>query len=242
MTTVFVHGSPETTTVWDPLRAALDRDSTALALPGFGCPRPDGFGATMQEYEAWLAAELEALDEPVDLVGHDWGGILTARLATTRDDLFRSWASDAAPAVEPTFTWHDLALLWQTPGGGEAFWAGLLADREEAAGLLAAVGVPAEHAPAMAAAVDQTMVDCILDLYRSATTLGADWGHEGHAAPNGLVLAGDADALGNVDTSRATATALGAELAVIEGGGHWWPLDSPEAGARTFEAFWSGLT
>ena len=239
MTTVFVHGSPETAALWDPLRSALDRDGIALELPGFGTARPEGFGATMQEYEAWLTGELEALDSPIDLVGHDWGGILTARLATTTAGLLRSWATDAAPAVEPDFTWHDLARTWQTPGDGEAFWADLLDDPPAAAELLTAVGVPAEDAPAMAAALDQTMVDCILDLYRSATDLGRDWGHHGQASPNGLVIAGDADLLGNVDKSRATAEALGAEVAIIEGGGHWWPLDSPEAGARALESFWS---
>ena len=28
----------------------------------------------MEEYAAWMAAELERLGGPVDLVGHDWGG------------------------------------------------------------------------------------------------------------------------------------------------------------------------
>ena len=29
--------------------------------------------ATMAGYHAWLVAELEATDGPIDLVGHDWG-------------------------------------------------------------------------------------------------------------------------------------------------------------------------
>ena len=40
MTVVFVHGSPETAELWDPLRAVLSRDAVALSLPGFGAPRP----------------------------------------------------------------------------------------------------------------------------------------------------------------------------------------------------------
>ena len=70
MSVVLVHGNPETSAVWDPLRAALDRDDvTCLSPPGFGAPVPDGWGATAEDYRDWLIAELEAIGSPVDLVG-----------------------------------------------------------------------------------------------------------------------------------------------------------------------------
>ena len=70
VTAVFVHGNPETAAVWSPLLAELTRgDVLTLSPPGFGAPVPDGFGATTDEYVAWLAAELESIGEPVDLVG-----------------------------------------------------------------------------------------------------------------------------------------------------------------------------
>jgi pimeloyl-ACP methyl ester carboxylesterase len=60
MPVVLVHGVPETPALWDPLRSELQRqDVEALQLPGFGCPRPDGFGATKEEYVEWLVGELE---------------------------------------------------------------------------------------------------------------------------------------------------------------------------------------
>ena len=71
MPAVLVHGVPETPAVWDLLRAQLKRaDVIALQLPGFGCPRPAGFGATKEEYVAWLVGELEqiAAQGPIDLV------------------------------------------------------------------------------------------------------------------------------------------------------------------------------
>src|SRR5207237_770468 len=74
---VLVHGVPETPAVWDGVRSQLGRDDVvAVQLPGFACPRPDGFGATKEEYVDWLVGELEKLrsDGPVDLVGHDRGG------------------------------------------------------------------------------------------------------------------------------------------------------------------------
>jgi pimeloyl-ACP methyl ester carboxylesterase len=75
MTAVFVHGVPETPAIWRGLLGTLDRsDTVALSLPGFDSARPAGFGATMEEYAAWLVAELERRGDPVDLVGHDWRG------------------------------------------------------------------------------------------------------------------------------------------------------------------------
>ena len=122
MTAVFVHGVPETPAVWHGLLAALDRrDALALSLPGFDAARPAGFGMTMDEYASWLAAELERLGDPVDLVGHDWGGGFVVRVVSTRPELVRSWVTDAAGIGDVEFEWHDFAKIWQTPQAGEDF-------------------------------------------------------------------------------------------------------------------------
>src|SRR5207302_8222072 len=119
----------------------------ALSLPGFDSARPAGFGATMDEYAAWLAAELERLGGPVDLVGHDWGGGFVVRVVSTRPDLVRSWVTDAAGLGDVEFEWHDFAKIWQTPDAGEAFWEQqLAATPEQAASTLEAFGVPADQA------------------------------------------------------------------------------------------------
>ncbi len=68
---VFVHGVPETADLWNGIRQHIDGESVALSLPGFGNPRPAGFGATKEEYLDWLLGELDAIDGPIDLVGHD---------------------------------------------------------------------------------------------------------------------------------------------------------------------------
>jgi pimeloyl-ACP methyl ester carboxylesterase len=85
---VLVHGVPETADIWDDVREHLEpRPSIALRMPGFGCPRPDGFTATKDAYVDWLLGEIDAVGEPVDLVGHDWGGAvawLTAMLHPER--------------------------------------------------------------------------------------------------------------------------------------------------------------
>lgn len=241
MPAIFVSGVPETAAIWDRLRGRLNRETTGLSLPGFGCPRPAGFGATMDEYADWLLGELDGVGEPVDLVGHDWGGILTTRIATTAPDRLRSWASDAVTIVDPDFTWHDFAKIWQTPGEGEAFWNGLREAPAEAGALLSSLGVPEADASAMVAALDETMISSILDLYRSAGAIGSEWGGAARTAAPGLVLVGSADAFGDEARSREVAERLGAEVSVIDGAGHWWPLEAADAGAEALEEFWAKL-
>ena len=60
ITTVLIHGNPETDAIWTDLVGELtDRSVTDLVLlspPGFGAPIPDGCGATQVEYRDWLIA------------------------------------------------------------------------------------------------------------------------------------------------------------------------------------------
>jgi hypothetical protein len=58
MPVVLVHGVPETTAVWDRLVPLLDGPVITLGLPRFANKHPEGFGSTMDEYAAWLEAEL----------------------------------------------------------------------------------------------------------------------------------------------------------------------------------------
>ncbi|MFI7638347.1 alpha/beta fold hydrolase [Nonomuraea sp. NPDC049400] len=246
MTLVLVHGVPETAAVWDPLRAALSRqDVRALALPGFGCPRPDGFSSTKEEYVAWLAGELESMaGDEIDLVGHDWGGGLVVRLVSTRPGLVRSWASDAAGIGHPGFEWHDLARAWQTPGAGEAFFEQLLAAPvAEQAKAYEGFGVPHEHALPMASAVDQVMAESILALYRSAVHVAEEWSPAFADIPvPGLVLAPSDDPFAARDLARESAARAGAAVADLPGLGHWWMLQDPAAGAARLAAFWASVS
>ena len=98
MPAVFVHGVPDTPEVWDGVVSRLGRrDVVRLALPGFACPLPLGFGATMEEYVDWILGQLAPLTGPIDLVGHDWGGLLVTRVVSVRPTVARSWVAGAAP-------------------------------------------------------------------------------------------------------------------------------------------------
>ncbi|MEO6204485.1 MAG: alpha/beta hydrolase [Mycobacteriales bacterium] len=240
---VFVHGVPETAAIWNKIRALIGQESDALALPGFGCPLPGGFGGTKDDYADWLVHKLEAYDEPVDLVGHDWGAGLTYRVVTTRPELVRSWAADIGNIAHPDYEWHDIGKLWQTPGEGEAFVEAQNAmSPQDRAGLFEAMGVSHEDALEMAAASDATMGTSILGLYRSALpNPHADWGPWSPLATPGLVLNPSDDVFGDERLAREVADQLGAQFAVIEGSGHFWPYQAPAAGAALLTAFWDAL-
>ena len=63
MPAVFVHGVPDTPSVWrHVLERLARRDVVTLSLPGFGCPRPPRFAATKEAYVDWLMDELATID------------------------------------------------------------------------------------------------------------------------------------------------------------------------------------
>ncbi len=251
MTIVLVHGNPETDAIWRPLRAALasrqsGRNVVALSPPGFGAPTPDGWQATRAEYLAWLVGELEAIGEPVDLVGHDWGGGHVMAVAMARPDLLRSWCIDVAGIFHSDYVWHDMAQLWQTPDVGEQTVQAMidtpLADR---AANYEGLGMPPDVANDVAAAVNEAMGRCILGLYRDATKPAlaeAAAGIEAAGAKPGLVIVASEDTyVGTEAMARVTADRAGAEVTVLNGVGHWWMLQDPSAGADALAAFWNRL-
>ena len=237
---VFVHGVPETAAIYDKVRERIEQPSIALKLPGFGCDRPDGFGATQAEYAKWLVDELEGLGEQVHLVGHDWGSPLVFHVATAHEELLRSWVVDSLAIMSPTYVWHDFAQIWQTEGAGEEFWAGqLAADSEERAGIFEAFGVSHRDAVAMADKIDATMASAILDLYRSALpNPRALW--PASLAPTmvpGMVLLASEDPFGNDQVNRALARELGASVSVLPGLSHFWALEGPDEAAAALQSF-----
>lgn len=240
---VFVHGVPETAAIWGKVRSAISHESVALSLPGFGCSRPDGFGATKDDYVRWLLDELDQIEGPVDLVGHDWGAVLTYRVATAYGDRLHSWAADIANIAHPTYEWHDLAKRWQTPGEGEAFVESQNAQApEQRAPRFEAMGVPHDDALQMASASDATMGGCILALYRSATpNPHHHWGPWASTSAPGLVLHPTDDPFGNETLAAEVAESLGARFERLEGAGHFWPYQAPAKAASLLESFWASL-
>lgn len=115
MPTVLVHGVPETAGVWGPLKDLLAGDIVTLSLPGFGTPLPVGLEPTKEAYAEWLTGELASIDEPIRLVAHDWGALLSLRVLASRPANIASWVLDFGN-IDDDFAWHALAQLWISPG------------------------------------------------------------------------------------------------------------------------------
>ena len=247
MTVVLVHGVPETAAVWDLLVEELvdagESDVRRLSPPGFGAPVPDGFAATMDGYRDWLAAELESIDEPIDLVGHDWGGGHVLNVVMARPELVRTWVSDIPGVFDPEYVWHDLAQLWQTPDVGEAavaeFASMTVADRAD---FLTGAGMAADIASRVSPGIDEVMGRSILTLYRSAAQpVVATAGEKLEAAaarPGLALLPTEDDFVGTEEQKRRAATRCGARVEVLDGLGHWWMTQDPAGAARLLVDFW----
>jgi pimeloyl-ACP methyl ester carboxylesterase len=235
MPAVFIHGVPDTSELWAPIIERLSRsDIITLRLPGFGEPVPAGFSCTKEEYAAWIAQQLRAIGEPVDLVGHDWGAALAQYVGSTEPELVRSWtAADAA--IDRDYVWHDLAQLWQTPEVGEQVMDAMTGDA-----LVEGVRDAGHPDPVgCASRIDGRMKDAILKLYRSAITLGDDWqpAVELNERP-ALVLWGANDQYGSAAGADRLAQRVHGQVVVLDGG-HWAIFERPDEAVRALEAFWA---
>lgn len=243
MPVVLVHGVPETAAIWGPLRAELGRDDVVtLSPPGFGAPVPAGFGATSDDYAQWLATELEGIDGPIDLVGHDWGGGHVQRLASLRPDLIRSWCTDIAGGADPEYVWHDRAQVWQTEGAGEeAVRQAAATAKETMAAWYTSIGMTPEIAGDCAEAMNEDMGRCILALYRSArqpnmATWGAELARAEHR-PSLVVIATEDLFAGGPTMARRSAERFGSTVAELAGLGHWWMIQDPARSAKALANF-----
>jgi pimeloyl-ACP methyl ester carboxylesterase len=252
MPAVFVHGNPETAAVWDPLLAELESagatrsDLICLSPPGFGAPLPAGFGATVGEYRDWLIGELTRFTEPVDLVGHDWGGGHVLNVVMSRPDLVRSWVSDAIGIFDPDYVWHELAQRWQVPGTGEADVAARFgASVDKRVATLVERGMSEAVAEQVAQGQDESMGRAVLALYTSAAQpVMAELGRDLELAaqrPGLALLATEDHVVGTVEQRRRAARRAGARVETLDGLGHWWMTQDPARGARVLTGFWAAL-
>ena len=238
MPAVFIHGVPDTVHVWDSVFSQLARtDLLALELPGFDTAVPIGFSAGKEEYVDWIIRKLEAVGEPVDLVGHDWGCLFTARVASLRPAFVRTWAAGSGP-VSANYEWHPLAKIWQTPEKGEQWMREL--DSGKFSQQLQELGVPPEIAPAMASRVDERMKQVILRLYRSALHVGQEWQPDlAKVTSPGLVFWGEQDEACPIRFAQDLADDTHAERALKLDCGHWTPLQKPREVAEALTAHWT---
>lgn len=250
MTKVFVHGNPETAAIWDDLITELSRrgvsDMVRLSPPGFGAPVPPGWGATAEEYRAWLEGELVRIGGRVDLVGHDWGAGHVFGVLASSPGLVATWAADCAGLLHPDYVWHDAAQAWQTPEVGEQAAAGLVGlDRDMFVAAFTALGMTEAIAGAVKDGLDEETARCIVALYRSAAQprmveLGRRFA--GARPSHGLVVAAEEDHYaGTVEMMEQVADSVGARVVHVPRCGHWWMIQDPALAADILMEHWASV-
>jgi pimeloyl-ACP methyl ester carboxylesterase len=200
----------------------------------------------VEEYRRWLVSELERFDEPVHLVGHDWGGAHVVNVAMTRPELLHSWVCDVVGLFDRDYEWHELGQVWATPGAGEEAVAAMIEPPvAERAAALVKKGMHEDVVLGVAEGQNAVMGECILRLYRDAAQptmarLGRNL--ERAAARPGLSIMASEDHLAGTDAQRRRAsTRAGAEIAGLDGLGHWWFTQDPQWGAEILNRFWSAV-
>ena len=163
------------------------------AAAGFGGDAPAGFSGTRYAYRDWVIDELEAMDGPVDLVGHDQGSVIGQGVILARPDLVNSWVLGGGVCADD-FLWHRQARIWQNIGLGEQWRDSFSASMSTPVpACWWPPALPEIDAADVAAGMDRRMFDQILPLYRSEPYL-EDWAFDPTSTyPPGLVLWGRDD-------------------------------------------------
>lgn len=246
---LLLHGVPQTAVCWRELLPELAGDRIVLApdLKGLGGSEAVGHYDVPTLVRELAALVLHEVGGPVDVVGHDWGGVLALGLAGARPDLVRRLVVVAAPAgkVNPVRALHvplfDLPLLPEAVfgmSGGSLVVAMLRAGWKSPAALEPAV---AQHyAEAYAA---PARVRAMLAYYRDNTRprlrplLAAAGRRAGRAGrPAGmvrverqLVVWGAADPVLPISVGESVVRSLGPDttLVTVPGAGHFVVEEAP---------------
>jgi pimeloyl-ACP methyl ester carboxylesterase len=239
MPALFIHGNPDSASLWDRVRDNLDAydgEVVAADLPGFAQPAPEMFERTKEGYVDWIVERLDELGGGVDLVGHDWGSLLVQRVASIRPDLLSSVACGGA-AIDTEYEWHPLAQVWQTPGEGERYMEEELTD-EFGISHLTENGVPPEDARRNIWLTPYGK-STILELYRSAVQIGEEWQPDlERLEVPAMVIWGRNDPYVPLMYGERLAERMKAELVVLDCG-HWWPFERPAETAQALLRLWS---
>ena len=129
--------------------------------------------------------------------------------------------------------------------GEEAIAAMIDPPATERAAALVKRGMHQDVALPVAEGQNAAMGECILRLYRDAAQPAmAELGRnlERAAARPGLsIIATEGHLVGTDEQRRRASVRAGAEIAVLDGLGHWWFTQDPERGAAAINRFWAGV-
>lgn len=254
--TLLLHGLPLTSVHFRHLLPELVTDRTVLApdLKGLGDSR-GGRPYDPQTCAHELAAVLhdQVGDRRVDVVGHDWGGLLAVALATYRPDLVRRLVLVGAPVgfgdavrmlLVPLLALPLLPGLALRAAGAAAIraiiasgWVAGEPDEEVLAGYADAYADPARVAALTGYVRD--LVRPRLGRYAQLVLRLAETTDEPPVPrpERVLVVHGDQDPVLPLGGAERAAAALGGEVAVVPGAGHYVLEESPEQAVPLVRTF-----
>ncbi|MEM1023713.1 MAG: alpha/beta fold hydrolase [Myxococcota bacterium] len=231
---LLLHGVPDSAQLWEPLLERLPAGWEAFApdLPGFHrSALPVDFRYELQGYADWVRGLLDALavQQPVLLVLHDWGGIFGHAFACAYPERVSGILAMSYPFTH-LYRWHAWARLWRTPLLGELSMALISRPMMEWEMRRRSPRLDPDHVRATWRALEgrADVRRHVLALYRAMdpdrfvawgaralalnTPVQAVWGAEDPYVPSWV------------------ASHLRAErVERLSGVGHWVPLEAPEA-------------
>jgi pimeloyl-ACP methyl ester carboxylesterase len=231
---LYLHGVPTSSDDW----VAFVKRTGGLApdLPGFGrSGKPGYLKYTIEEYAGFIERFLDMVEvERVRMLVHDWGAVGLAFAQAHPERVERLVVTNAVPFL-PGYKWHRTARMWRTPILGELVMGATSrwAMRRSTVEASATPGpLPAEWIDSVMAHFDQGTQRAILRLYRSSPsqTLTKAGERLSRLKMPSLVFWGMQDPYIPERFAHEYAQALpNSELVELDGAGHWWWLDRPEA-------------
>jgi len=241
-TVLLLHGFPQTSGSWRGVASRLaDAGLRAVAIDQRGYSpgaRPTEVAAyALPSLIADVRAVVDALGGPVDLVGHDWGGLVGWQVAARHPDRVRTWTAISTPnqlALNEVLAVDDeqrqrfgYILAFREPGRAET---ALLADDARRLRELYGGAVPADRVEADVAVLTQPgALTAALNWYRAMSPHDA----------NGLGLVtvpttyiwGTADVAFGRRAAEASGRFVDADYTFVplDGVSHWIPDQAPDA-------------
>jgi NAD(P)-dependent dehydrogenase (short-subunit alcohol dehydrogenase family)/pimeloyl-ACP methyl ester carboxylesterase len=115
-TVVLVHGYPDTHAVWDRVVALLEKDFRVVTydVRGAGESTPpsteDGYRLEHLARDLFAVIDEVSPDEPVHVVGHDWGSIQSWEAVTTPGARIATFTSISGPCLDHMGHWSRRGL------------------------------------------------------------------------------------------------------------------------------------
>ncbi len=229
---VLLHGNPDSSDVWDGVVSHMSASFRCITpdLPGYGrsIPAP-GTDYTLTGQSRWVGGFLDAmqLSEPVNLVGHDVGGLYASSFICEHEQRVRRLALMDTQFFTG-YKWHFWGRVWRTPVLGELAMASMnsvLFAREMRRG---SVALPRDYPKQAYKHVTPEMKRGVLKLYRLMDrNVFAGWEDRLRAAAGrvpALVIWGDKDPY----ISPAFAGHFGTtNVHIFPDAGHWPQLEKP---------------